>query len=441
MRGGRRGALIAATILLCSCFVRVQCDAASAASQEQEIQRLRSKVASLEDEVSWTKDETSQLEDVVREKTAQIAALVGGLEALQVRNVADDEPVVKSTTGNPLLEKQIERLGNDLEDQVKKGELLEARASEAERRLLELGQKLERVEKINVEQRKKIEELQHDLQHSEEKLSELESRAKLTAEELAMRYCAKAAAGMVYFQVRGMWLPYWFASRSMHCQELASAKWHLHGKPALDALTQKVAVTLAHGQRLVEPHLQAIQNNLVPVAKAHFNSLKNTAKPYVSATVTRGTRAYRACRDAIQPCTVRTEEFAHHYWQESKKLCKPYMARIAAVSEPHLGRARVVLGPYTRPVTCALTRLVTTTSMYHRQVQRGIVGFMEDSQLLNPHSARRLAWWTASALFALPMFAIYKIFSVTVRKKIQARPDRGRSGGSSSRRHARRVEE
>jgi hypothetical protein len=40
---------------------------------------------------------------------------------------------------------QIERLGNDLEDQVKKGELLEARASEAERRLLELGHKLERV--------------------------------------------------------------------------------------------------------------------------------------------------------------------------------------------------------------------------------------------------------------------------------------------------------
>jgi len=38
----------------------------------------------VEDEVSWTKDETSQLEDVVREKTAQIAALVGGLEALQV---------------------------------------------------------------------------------------------------------------------------------------------------------------------------------------------------------------------------------------------------------------------------------------------------------------------------------------------------------------------
>lgn len=42
-------------------------------------------------------------------------------------------------------EKQIERLGSDLEDQVKKGELLEARASEAEKNLLELGQKLDRV--------------------------------------------------------------------------------------------------------------------------------------------------------------------------------------------------------------------------------------------------------------------------------------------------------
>lgn len=40
---------------------------------------------------------------------------------------------------------QIERLGNDLEDQVKKGESLEARASEAEKSLLELGQKLEHV--------------------------------------------------------------------------------------------------------------------------------------------------------------------------------------------------------------------------------------------------------------------------------------------------------
>jgi hypothetical protein len=39
----------------------------------------------VEDEISWTKDETSQLEEVVREKTAQIAALVGGLDAMQVR--------------------------------------------------------------------------------------------------------------------------------------------------------------------------------------------------------------------------------------------------------------------------------------------------------------------------------------------------------------------
>ncbi|KQJ84457.1 hypothetical protein BRADI_5g20990v3 [Brachypodium distachyon] len=248
------GALpIAFAVLLCSSFLLTQCTvvAASVSSlssheqeQEQEIRRLRSKVASLEDEVSGRKEETSQLESLVREKTAQIAALVGGLEVLQVTNVADDESVMKASTNSAMLEEQIERLGNDLEDQVKKGESLEARASEAEKSLLELGQKLEHVEKINIEQRKKIEELEHHLQNAE--LSEGQTEAKLKAEELAMD--------------RGMWLPYWFASRSEHCQELASVKWRLHGKPAVDALMQKVVRTLTHAQRLVEPHLQATQN-------------------------------------------------------------------------------------------------------------------------------------------------------------------------------------
>uniref|UniRef100_M8CCI1 Uncharacterized protein n=1 Tax=Aegilops tauschii TaxID=37682 RepID=M8CCI1_AEGTA len=355
--GDRRAlCLVAGAILLCSCFARVRCGDEQE-QQEQEIQRLRSKVASLEDEVGWRKEETSQLERVVRERTAQIAALVGGLEAMQVRNVADDESVVKASTNSAMIEKQdtkgeqIERLGSDLEDQVKKGELLEARASEAEKSLLELGQKLDRVEKINAEQRKKIEELEQDLEHSkvgtqgrcrtvieknprgansvlyvtvQDKVSEVQRRAKLKAEELA--------------NVHGMWLPYWFASRSVHCQELASAKWHLHGKPVLDALMEK---------------------KLLPVAKFHFNSLKNSTKPVAARIVT----AYRARKDAIQPCVAKAQEFADHYWQ----------------------------------------------------VQKGISGFLEESELLDPLSAHRLAWWMASAMFALPMLYTYKIFSATVR--------------------------
>ncbi|XP_044970525.1 uncharacterized protein LOC123430747 [Hordeum vulgare subsp. vulgare] len=408
--GGDRRALsltIAGAILLCSCFARVRCG--DEHEQEQEIQRLRSKVASLEDEVGWRKDETSQLESVVRERTAQIAALVGGLEAMQVRNVADDESVVKASTNSAMIEKQIERLGSDLEDQVKKGELLEARASEAEKSLLELGQKLDRVEKINAEQRKKIEELEQDLQHSRGKLSEMQRQAKLKARELA--------------NVHGMWLPYWFASRSVHCQELASAKWHLHGKPVLDALMEKVAETLAHAQALVEPHLQATKNKLVPVAKVHFNSLKSSTKPYVSSVAARITTAYRACEDAIQPCVVKSQEFADHYWQECRKFSGPHVARITAASEPHLS----ALEPYTRPVKSVWRQLVMATSMYHTQVQKGISGFMEGSELLDPLSARRLAWWMATALFGLPMLYTYKICSATVRKKIQAaRPERRR---------------
>jgi hypothetical protein len=57
------------------------------------------------------------------------------------------------------------------------------------------------------------------------------------------------------------------------------------------------------------------------------------------------------------------------FHQASKKFSEPYIARIAAASEPHLSRARVVLGPYTKPVMSAWTGLVAPTSMYHRQVQ------------------------------------------------------------------------
>ncbi|WVZ87034.1 hypothetical protein U9M48_033735 [Paspalum notatum var. saurae] len=357
-------------ILLCLCFfVRAHCDSASdsaSSEQEQEIQMLRSKVASLEDEISTRKEETSQLESIVRERTAQLAAVVGELELLQVTqdcqavvveamvNV-DDESVMKANTHNAMLEKQIERLGSDLEDQVRKGESLESRATEAERGLHELGGKLARAEKTNIEQRKKIQDLSNRVRHSQDKLSELEKEAKLKAEELA---------------------------------------------------------------------------------------------------------------------------------KESKRFTQPYISHAVAASEPHLSRASVILEPYMRPATSAWRRLVSSTSGYHRlismnsahvpmpnamhmQVQNGVRRFaLEGNQLLTPPSADKLAWiavsspvayvisvarvrrgseethWCAehsqaSALFAMPLLSMYKVFSAMNRfRKIQAKKDTA----GSSRKNRRRAD-
>uniref|UniRef100_A0A8R7R321 Uncharacterized protein n=1 Tax=Triticum urartu TaxID=4572 RepID=A0A8R7R321_TRIUA len=74
---------------------------------------------------------------------------------------------------------------------------------------------------------------------------------------------------------------------------------------------EKVAETLPHAQRQVEPHLQATKNKPLPVAKFHFNSLKNNTKPVAASIVT----AYRACKDAIHPCVAKSQEFADHSWQ------------------------------------------------------------------------------------------------------------------------------
>lgn len=136
---------------------------------------------------------------------------------------------------------------------------------------------------------------------------------------------------------------------------------------------------------------------------------------------------------------VKAREFTDHYWRESKKFSKPYITQIVAASEPHLSRANAVLDPYLRPVMSAWRRLVMSGSVYHRQVKKGVRHFLEDNELLKPVSADRLAWFMASALFALPMFSIYNMFSATICKKIRGTQDRGRSR-SSNRRQKRRVD-
>ncbi|XP_066346878.1 uncharacterized protein [Miscanthus floridulus] len=132
-----------------------------------------------------------------------MATLVGDLELLQV-NLGDDESVMKANTHNAMLEKQIERLGNDWVDQIRKGESLEARVIEAERSLHEFGRKLEHAEKTNIEQKKKIQDLSDRLQYAQGKVSLLENEAKSKAEELA--------------KAHGMWLPHWLAVRVLGCQ-------------------------------------------------------------------------------------------------------------------------------------------------------------------------------------------------------------------------------
>ncbi|KAK3141570.1 hypothetical protein QOZ80_4BG0335570 [Eleusine coracana subsp. coracana] len=329
---------------------------------------------------------------------------------------------MKASTQNTLLEEQIERLGSDLEDQVKKGESLEVRATEAEKSSQELNRKLERVKKTDDEQKKKIRELDGKLQQVQAKLVELEKEAKMKDEELA--------------KVHGMWLPHWLAVHAVRCQELASAKWQIHGKPMFDPLMQKVAEKLTHGQQLVEPHLRSAQN----LAKVRIDSLRNTTAPYVPVVATKSRSAYKMCRDAVQPYTEKAQELAIHHWQERTQ---PYINQIVAASEPHLSRANVVLEPYLRPVTSFWRRLASSTSLYHGQVQKGVKHLMEDNEVLKPLSDDRLTWLTASALFTLPMFSIYKILSAALcssSKRVRAKQGIGQSRSCAGK-NTRRVDE
>lgn len=167
------------------------------------------------------------------------------------------------------------------------------------------------------------------------------------------------------------------------------------------------------------------------LAKVRINSLRRTTAPYVLVVATKSASAYKMCRDAVQPYTVKAQELAIHHWQESKKRTQPYINQIVAASEPHLCRANVVLEPYLKPVTSFWRRLASSTSLYHGQVQKGVKHLMEDNEVLKPLSDDRLTWFTASALFMLPMFSIYKILSAAFCKRVRANQGSGQSRSSA----------
>lgn len=204
----------------------------------------------------------------------------------------------------------------------------------------------------------------------------------------------------------------------------------------------------------------------MPVAKVHFNSLKKSTKPYVSAVAARITTAYRACKDAIQPCMAKSQEFADHYWQVTVMHGKPFHLIVSMVDPPksdpehegfHPSRnagsspSHMSHGWLQRPnltlrvlnhtsglpslfgersfwwractiLRCSLQLQSSFSSLnssvhmsqYSRliihilglkqkitdamQVQKGISGFLEESELLDPLSAHILAWWTVTKI-------------------------------------------
>ncbi|XP_008798121.2 uncharacterized protein LOC103713104 isoform X1 [Phoenix dactylifera] len=378
---------------------------ATHAALRLELEQLRTKISALESSISDRtkelkgKDEnTAQLERTVQEKSARIASLQSEIESLQKKGSVDAEELVGKVSARAVeLEKQVEKLRNEIESQTRKSNALEAQAIGAEKKVQDLNLKLESLQKTNDEQKRRIQKTERALQLAEEELLRAQLEATARSKQLT--------------EVHGAWLPPWLAYHISHFQELAATHWKERAKPVLVVFLQKASEKSAQAQKWAEPHLETAKTKWIPAIKEQWMIFVTHAEPYRQTVSTKTVEVYEASKTTITMHIVKIQELADPYYQEAKKLSKPYIDQVATVTKPHVEKVRVALNPHTKRVVQAYGKFLESATTYHRQAQAAVHEHLKKHELTKPLATKELVWFMASALLALPIFFLYRLLS------------------------------
>ncbi|XP_026663655.2 uncharacterized protein LOC103715520 isoform X3 [Phoenix dactylifera] len=424
--------LVIALIAISSVVVGIWADAgiedeiagteASNSALRLELEQLRTKISALESSISCqnkelkSKDESiAQLEKTIQERSASIASLQSEIESLQKKGSVDAEELVGKASARAVeLEKQVEKLRNEIESQTRKRLALEARASEAEKKL----------QKTNNEQKRRIQKTESALQLAEEELLRAQLEATAKSKQLT--------------EVHGAWLPPWFAYHISHCQELVATHWKEQAKPALDVFLQKASDKSAQAKKWAEPHLVTAKTKWIPAFKQQWMIFLTHAEPYMRTISIKTVEVYKASKSTIAPHILKIQELADPYYQEAKKFSKPYIDQVATVTKPHVEKVRVVLKPYRKHVVRAYGKFLKSATAYHHQVQAAVQEHLKKHELTKPLATKELVWFVASALLALPIFFLYRLLSDIFCSKKTRKPARNAHANHAHRRPKRR---
>ncbi|XVF48145.1 hypothetical protein PTKIN_Ptkin03bG0167800 [Pterospermum kingtungense] len=389
----------------------LESDASDSSALKTELDQLKSKIRSLKSNVDEktrelkNKDQMiKQKEKIIQEKSDNIASLHTELSSLQKKGASYAEEQVGKAHAQVLeLQKQIDKLKSELEAKLKEKDSLEARATEAENKLTELNLKLEDLQKINNEQKNKIAKTERALKVAEEELMKAKSEATSKTNEL--------------MEVHSAWLPPWLALQLVHGQAFIQTHWNEHGKPAMDTVVQKALEKKALAEKWAKPHMEAIKTKWVPAAKDQWLVVTTYAEPHVKSLTAKTVEVYEVSKSAITPHVVKVQEIVDPYFQDAKKFSKPYIDQVATLAKPHVEKVRVVMKPYTKEVVKAYGKFLESATTYHHQVQASVQETLKKHEVTRPLATKELVWFAASALLALPIIILFRIFSAIFCKK------------------------
>ncbi|KAJ3676846.1 hypothetical protein LUZ60_002570 [Juncus effusus] len=396
-----------------------------------ELEQLRSKISSLESSIelrnkeSKAKDEgISKLEKIIQEKSGQVASLQSEIASLQKKSTEEKAGKINAKTTE--LEKQIDGLRKEIESQNKKKTELETKAFEAETKAQELSIKLESLQKTSEDQRKRIQKTERALKVAEEELMRLQLEASVKSKQL--------------HEVHGAWLPPWLVTQWTRFMVVMSTEWGEHGKPAMDSFTILAKEKSKQAQKWAEPHFETAKTKLVPIMKEKYVLVKTNMEPYVELLLNKLIKFYEASKSAIKPHLAKIQEISHPYVQEAKRVSKPYIDNLAEVSRPHVEKIRVLSEPYTKKAVGYYAHFLKSASTYHSQAQAGIEEYLHRHEVTKSLATKELVWFLASALLALPVFFLLRLFSelfcVKKAKKKTNTSHAHHGGRKHKRRHA-----
>ncbi|CAN1236184.1 hypothetical protein LINGRAPRIM_LOCUS1651 [Linum grandiflorum] len=362
-------------------------------AQNIELQQLTSKIQELESQIdkkTWelkAKDEKlAEKEKAIKEKADSISSLQSEVSSLQKKRKLDStEEVNKANAMTVELEKQLDKLKENYQAQNAEKEALQAKASEADRKVAELNSKLKDLQKISNDQKRKIEKTERALKVAEEELMKAKLEASSKTKEL--------------LEVHHAWLPPWLAVQLFRFQVMyCSRNWEISKGFVAFMEVEYIQEKKAMAAKWAEPHLETVKTKWIPTAKEKLVVVTTQVEPHVRSLTAKTVDFYDTSKTAIEVHVIRVQEIVDPYFQEAKKFSKPYIDQIATVAEPHVNRIKVVVKPYTKKVARAYGNFLESATTYHHQVEATVQDTLERHELTKPLATKEFVWFVKYAI-------------------------------------------